>query len=175
MERFTMAENIDVHIVAALTGSDEEKHAAWEREMLRRFVAQWRQHEADVEARRVFEEEAAAVRREGAARLANLISWLEPYVDGTMGEVSAAMAAAYARAVMGMGALYRGVPRAPVALPVLLEPVVAPVAGGEEEERAAVAAAAELRALVVGQLAVTRERMALAAGGGSRGGSGVPD
>lgn len=164
-----MEENIDVHIVAMLVGDEAERRAAWELEQRRRLVAQWREHEADVAARRVFEEQAARVRDECAARLAAQVEWLEPYVDGTMGEVSAGMAAAYTRAVGQLAGLYGlGRPRRPVTgLPVVPEPPVpVAVAGVEEERVAVVAAAAELRAVVVAELAGVRGRMLQLEAGG---------
>ena len=159
-----MAENNDVHIVEALTGSEARRRAAWELEQVRRLVAQQRAHEADVEARRVFEVEAAAVRRESAARLAALIEWLEPWVDGTNGDVTASMAAVYVQAVTRLDGLYRGVRRPVTPLPVLPEPPVPVVPDVEAERVAAVEAAAVLRAVVGEQLAATRRRMVEAGG-----------
>jgi len=149
-----MSECDDVHIVTATVTAREE----WEREQLRRLLDAQRRATLDLEARDRYEEQQRRVREAVAARLMTLLESLEPYVDGTMGEVPAGLAAVYVRAAGQLAALYGAAvrPRPAAALPVWPEP--AEETGGEERAREAAAVA---RAAVAEQLERVRERLAL--------------
>lgn len=158
-----MSEDNDVHIVLAAAGySDPDPaavRAAWERWHATGLLEQQRRHEAELAARDRFEAAADEVRLKCAEKLAAQIEWLEPYVDGTQGEVTAGMAAAYTKAVTALAALF-GVSRG--RRPVTGRPVVAePVAVAVEAEAVAaeVTAAVEARAAVAAQLARVRRDM----------------
>lgn len=152
-------ESNDVHIVLDPQQLPEARRAAWEAEQQRRVLDAQVRAMGDLAARDSFEAEAEQVRRECAARYAGLIQWLEPYVDGTMGEVTVGLAAVYRQSVRDLASLYglqRG--RRPVAsLPVLPEPEA--VAGAAErvvvEQRAVVERVASVR----DQLSSVREKM----------------
>jgi hypothetical protein len=151
----------DVHIVLG-AGDPVLARAAWETEQLRRLADAQRRHLRDLEARDGYEEQQQRVREACAARYMSLIEWLEPYVDGTMGEATAGMAAVYSRTVASLAALYGGGRplRAPTPPPVWPEPEK-PDAGSVEAVRVAATVAA--RAAVSEQLGAVKRKM-LAAG-----------
>lgn len=156
-----MGESNDVHIVTG-GGDQAAARAAWESEQLRRLLDAQRRHEADLAARDGYEEQQQRVREACAARYMGLIEWLEPYVDGTMGEATAGMAAVYGRAIQSLAALY-GLGRPPrqvTAAPSWPEPPKP----DESSDRVAVAAATvAVRAAVTEQLGAVKRKM-LAAG-----------
>lgn len=120
---------IDVHIA----------RARWE-EMRDSDVLTARQRLEDAAVRgERLSVEGVAVRGEVTKRLVVLLDALEPYVDGTMGEVTASLAAVYVSAVKALGNVYGlGGPRQ---LRVVVPPLpVAPpevVVSSEEEVLAA--------------------------------------
>src|SRR5262245_3221930 len=101
-----MGESNDVHIVATGDGDTAAKREAWEREQARRLLDAQRRGQRDLEARDRYEEQQRRVREAVAARLMTLLESLEPYVDGTMGEIPAGLAAVYVRAAGQLAALY---------------------------------------------------------------------
>lgn len=157
-----MTDNNDVHIVS---GDRAAVRAAWEAEAARRFADQQLRHVRDLAARDGYEEKQSLVRDQVGARLINVLEWLEPYVDGTMGEVTAGLAAVYVRAAGQLAALYNvaGRPRPVTPAPVWPEPEA--VEGDDQREALRVEATTAARAAVSGQLAAVRERLQLAAGG----------
>ena len=146
----------DVHIVLDPAAEPATRRKAYEAEMARRLLDDQKRHLADLAASDSFEQERDQVRRECAARYASLITHLEPYVDGTMGEVTAGLAAVYVAAVRQLGALYQSPGRRlPVASrPVLPEP--AAVLSDEESAAAVAVAVEEKRVAVREQLLVAR-------------------
>lgn len=167
-----MAESNDVHIVTG-GGDPEQARAAWEQEQTRRLLDAQHRNSLDLAARDGYEEQQQRVREACSARYMSLIEWLEPYVDGTMGEATAGMAAVYSRTVGSLAALWGvGRPlRAATPLPVWPEPPPVEADGGEA---AAVAATVALRAAVGGQLVKVRRKMLGPAAGGGVAGDAEP-
>lgn len=99
------------------------------------------------------------VRLKATEKLSGLLDALDPYVDGTMGDVTAGMADVYVKAVKALASLYavQRPPRVPVSPPPEPEPPV--VEATEDAEVAKRAALEELRAEGMRQLRATRERM----------------
>lgn len=137
-----MAENTDVHIAAAVA-----KRREWEGLRDALIEESRRRHSADITARDELESQAKAVRLEVTGRLGRLLETLEPYVDGTMGEVTVGLAAVYVKALHELAALYRvagpqrpltarlAVPEPPeVVDPVAQEAVMVEAAVGRREE-----------------------------------------
>lgn len=123
------------------------------------------QRRREVARRELVEEKGDRLRVELSAKLVSLIESLDPYVDSTMGEPSAAMVAVYVRAVHELGALYQL--QRPPRTPVLLLPVPEPEPVVSEAVRGAVAAeaVAVLRGRVLLQLEEARGALAVARGG----------
>lgn len=100
------------------------------------------------------------VRLKATEKLSGLLDALDPYVDGTMGDVTAGMADVYVKAVKALASLYavQRPPRVPVSPPPEPEPPVVAVddAAAEEVKRLALE---ELRAEGMRQLAAVRQRM----------------
>lgn len=100
------------------------------------------------------------VRLKATEKLSGLLDALDPYVDGTMGDVSSGMADVYVKAVKALASLYAvgRPPRVPVLPPPLPEPPVVSVddAAAEVAKRAALE---ELRAEGMRQLASVRTRL----------------
>lgn len=145
---------------AVVGGDAVAVRLAWEREQVRRLVDQQRRAEEDLAARDRAEARAEEVLGECERRLRLLLDSLEPYVDGTAGELTAGMAAVYERAVGRLAELAARVAwkRRPVTpLPVWPEPV----RPGDGVDEVRVVEAMEVsRAVVAGQLAEVRERLA---------------
>jgi hypothetical protein len=153
-----------VHIVVGVAVGDEEKLAAL---ALRREWEAWRdarereleaRYRADVAARDALEAAAVEVRLRLTEKLGGLLEALEPYVDGTMGEVTAAMASVYVKAVHETASLYPVARTRPVGVaPMRVEPPVVEDPLLVEERRVAAVAAAREEILV--SLAAVRGRM----------------
>lgn len=129
----------------------------WEAQQLADIAESRRRHEQDMRRQDALEAAGDKLRGELATKLVGLLEALDPYVDGTMGDVSAAMASVYVKAAHELAGLYgltrQG--RRPVEGLPLPEPPV-PEVVGHEEQRAAVEL---LRAAGLGQLAAVRDRM----------------
>lgn len=99
------------------------------------------------------------VRLKATEKLSSLLDALDPYVDGTMGDVSSGMADVYVKAVKALASLYavQRPPRVPVVPPPLPEPPV--VESAQDTEAVKRLAVEELRAEGMRQLRATRERM----------------
>lgn len=118
-----------------------------------------RRHEAELRRRDEVEQRAHGLRDELGQRLAALMENMEPYVDGTMGEVTASMASVYVRAAHELAGLYELTrvrrpltPRLPVPEPEAVPDEVAVAA-----ER--VAAMREAREAGLRQLEAVRVKM----------------
>ena len=150
-----------MHIVeAAMSDEDAARiRLQWEAEQLRLQEEQRQRHSDELAQRDAFERIGWATREHLTQKLAALIESLDPYVDGTMGEVTAGMVSVYVKTVHELGALY-GLqkPLRPVTpLPVTPEP---PAVLGHEEEQARQRVAVEA-AVAAGkrQLADVKRRM----------------
>lgn len=131
----------------------------WERQQAELIADSHRRHEAELRRRDEVEQRAHGLRDELGQRLAALMENMEPYVDGTMGEVTASMASVYVRAAHELAGLY-GLTRTPRQLTPRL-PVPEPVAVKGEEVVAAERVAAMVAAREAGlrQLAAVRLKM----------------
>lgn len=141
-----------------------EKDAAlvrreWERQQAAFVEDSHRRHEAELRRRDEVEQRAHGLRDELGQRLAALMENMEPYVDGTMGEVTASMASVYVRAAHELGALY-GLTRTPRQLTPRL-PVPEPEAVEDEAAVSAERVAAMVAAREAGlrQLEAVRLKM----------------
>lgn len=123
----------------------------WEQQQAALIADSHRRHEAELRRRDEVEQRAHGLRAELGQRLAALMENMEPYVDGTMGEVTASMASVYVRAAHELGALY-GLTRTPRQLTPRL-PVPEPVAVKDE----AVVSAERVAAMVVAREAGLRQ------------------
>jgi hypothetical protein len=131
----------------------------WEAQQLAAVIESRQRYRADLKRRDELEAKADQLRGELGSRLIKLMEDLDPYVDGTMGEITAAMAGVYLKAARELASLYE-LTRAqrPVVSPLPL-PEPPPVADpGDEVERRRVAVEAA-RAEGLRQLAVVREKM----------------
>lgn len=139
----------------------------WEAHQAALIAEQQRRHDADMKRLDTFEAVSWEMRIKLTEKLSALLDSLEPYVDGTMGEVTAGMASVYVKAVHEMATLYQATkPLRPVVpAPVLPEPAV--VESEEEKQRATRAAVAALRAQARDQLSAVKAKM-IEAGGPSR-------
>lgn len=150
-------ESNDVHIV---TGPDAAAaYEAYTREQARRLVDQQLRHLRETAALSAADEKRELVRDEVGRKMLQALEWLEPYVDGSMGEVTAGLAAVYMRGLKDLASLYGAQhrPRLPVAAPPL--PVVEPVAAAEEVRRQVEASSAAARDAVRGQLEAVRSKL----------------
>lgn len=131
----------------------------WEQQQAALIAESHRRHEAELRRRDEVEQRAHGLRDELGQRLAALMENMEPYVDGTMGEVTASMASVYVRAAHELGALY-GLTRSPRALTARL-PVPEPEAVKDEAAVTAerVAAMAAAREAGLRQLEAVRVKM----------------
>lgn len=131
----------------------------WERQQAAEIAESRQRHEAELRRRDEVEAKGHGLRDELGQRLAALMENLEPYVDGTMGDVSASMVSVYVKAAHELAALYgltrpgRALtPRLPLPEP---EPVVDEVVVAAERAAAMV----EARAAGLRQLEAVKERM----------------
>lgn len=149
--------------------SEEADRAALE---LRREWEQWRdardreleqRYRAEISERDRVEAAATELRVKLTEDLGELLEALKPYVDGTMGEVTAAMSSVYVKAAHEMASWW-GLTRAPrpvTAAPVRPEPPL--VEDPELVEERRVAAVSAARDEILGQLDAVRRRMLPAA------------
>lgn len=131
-----------------MTGHSQDEAAAlrreWEEELQRRATDAQRRHLADLGQRDAYEGIAWKTRGFLSEKLVTLIEALEPYTDGTQGEVNASLVAVYTKALHELGALYslQKPLRAVTPPPVLPEPVaVVSLDEGQRQLRVAVEAA----------------------------------
>jgi hypothetical protein len=140
-------------------GDAVEVRREWERQQAALIADSHRRHEAELRRRDEVEQRAHGLRDELGQRLAALMENMEPYVDGTMGEVTASMASVYVRVAHELAGLYE-LTRAPRKLTPRL-PVPEPEAVKDEAtvtaERAAAMAAA--REAGLRQLEAVRVKM----------------
>lgn len=131
----------------------------WEAAQAARVADQQRRHEADMARLDAFEAVSWEMRIKLTEKLSALLESLEPYVDGTMGEVTAGMAAVYVKAAHEMATLYQATRplRAPVAAPVLPEPEL--VQSSEQAEKVRREAVSALRAAAAAQLSSVKAKM----------------
>jgi len=151
-----MSNETDVHIVQAAAVRRE-----WERQQAEEVAESRARYRAEVVSRDVVEAAAVEVRVELTRRLGGLLDSLEPYVDGTMGEVTVGLASVYVKACDELGKLY-GLTRPPRKLTAPLplpEPPLVVDPSLEVEQRAA--AAAVLRAEGLRQLEARRRKLEL--------------
>lgn len=78
----------------------------WEQQQAALIADSHRRHEAELRRRDEVEQRAHGLRDDLGKRLAALMENMEPYVDGTMGEVTASMASVYVRAAHELAGLY---------------------------------------------------------------------
>jgi len=135
---------------------------------LRREWEQWKaardaetelRHHAETVARDRFEAAGTETRIKLTEELGELLEALKPYVDGTMGEVTAAMVSVYVKAaheMAGLWGLHRPL-RDPVALPVRPEPPAVEDPVAVEARRVEAVAAARDEILV--QLSAVKAKM----------------
>lgn len=131
-----------------MTSNSQEEAAAlrreWEAELQRRATDAQRRHLADLGQRDAYESIAWSTRGFLTERLSGLITSLEPYTDGTKGEINGSLVAVYVKALHELGALYglQKPPRAITPPPVLPEPeAVVSLDEGQRQLRVAVEAA----------------------------------
>lgn len=131
-----------------MTGISQDEAAAlrraWEEELQRRATDAQRRHLADLGQRDAYEGIAWQTRGFLSEKLGALITSLEPYTDGTQGDVNASLVAVYVKALHELGALYglQKPLRAVTAAPVLPEPEAAvSLDEGQQQLRVAVEAA----------------------------------
>lgn len=135
---------------------------------LRREWEQWRaardseldaRHRAEMDARDRFEAAGTETRIKLTEELGELLESLRPYVDGTMGEVTAAMASVYVKAAHEIAVLWSltRAPRPPVAAVVLPEPPAVEDPSAVEARR--VEAVASAREEILSQLVAVKAKM----------------
>lgn len=143
-----------------MTGDDavrlRQEWEAWQRQ---RELEQEQRHAAETRQRDAYEAAAWQTRLLLTEKLSTLLDTLEPYVDGTMGEVTAAMSSVYAKAAHELAALYglHRPLREPTPAVMKAEPPVAvdPVVEAARRVEATAAAKDE----VLAQLEVVQRRM----------------
>lgn len=135
----------------------------WEAWKAQQDASQEAQHRADVAERARFEAAAVEMRLKLTGELAELLESMKPYVDGTMGEVTAAMVSVYVKTAHEMASWW-GLTRAgrPVTpLPLRVEPPMVEDPSAVEARRVEAVAVARDEILV--QLAGVRAKMITAA------------
>ena len=138
----------------------------WELQQAAEIAESRERHAAELRRRDEVEAKAHALRDELGQRLAALMESLEPYVDGTMGEVSASMASVYVKTAHELAGLYELTRPRRALTPRLPLPEPDPVPDEGVVEAGRVAAMVEARAAGLRQLEAVRERM-LPSGGAS--------
>lgn len=116
-------------------------------------------HRVEVERRDRFEAAGSEMRVKLTEELGELLEALKPYVDGTMGEVTAAMVSVYVKAAHEMASwwgLTRPL-REPVAAPVRPEPPMVEDPSAVEARRVEAVAAA--RDQILAQLVAVKAKM----------------
>lgn len=137
----------------------------WEQLQAEEIADSRKRRATDLARLDAIEAKADVLRDELGARLAKLMEDLEPYVDGTMGEVTVGLVGMYVKAAHELAGLY-GLTRAPRAVTVAL-PLPEPEAVVDEATATAarVAAVAAARAEGLRQLEAVKLKMAQASGG----------
>lgn len=131
----------------------------WERLQALEVAESHRRRAVDLSRQDAVEAKGEVLRDELGSRLAKLMEDLEPYVDGTMGEVTVGMANVYLKAAHELAGLYnltRAARKVTVALPL---PEPEPVADEEAVVAQRVAAVAAARAEGLRQLEAVRLKM----------------
>src|SRR5687767_777900 len=132
----------------------------WEQQQAAEIADSRRRWLAEMERRDRLEEAADQLRGELGTKLVTLLESLDSYVDGTQGEVTAAMVSVYVKAVHELAMLY-GLTRSPRPLTVPLPlPEPEPVADAEGESRVRAAAVEAARAAGLAQLEAVKAKMA---------------
>lgn len=131
----------------------------WERQQAALVADSHRRHEAELRRRDEVEQRAHLLREELGQRLAALMENMEPYVDGTMGEVTASMASVYVRAAHELAGLYELTRAARKLTPRLPVPEPEPVKDAEAVSAERVAAMAAAREAGLRQLEAVRVKM----------------
>lgn len=131
----------------------------WEAQQAADIAESQRRFRDDVARRDKLEAEADQLRSELGTKLVTLMESLESYVDGTQGEVTAAMVSVYVKAAHELAMLY-GLTRSPrpVSSPLPL-PEPEAVLGHEEELSRRAAAVEAARAAGLAQLQAVKEKM----------------
>lgn len=135
----------------------------WEAWWRQRELEQEQRHAAELRQRDAYEAAGWQTRMLLTEKLSGLLDTLDPYVDGTMGEVTAAMASVYAKTAHELAALYglHRPLREPTPAVMKAEPPVAVDPAVEEARRVEATVAA--KEAVLGQLAAVAQRMLPAA------------
>jgi hypothetical protein len=142
--------------------SDEDAVALrreWEQQQADDIAESRRRYHAEMARRDRLEEAGEQLRGELGTKLVALMESLESYVDGTQGDVTAAMVSVYVKAAHELAMLYNLTRAArPVSLPLPLpEPDAVLDAASEGRQRAAAVEAA--RAAGLAQLEAVKEKM----------------
>jgi len=131
----------------------------WEQQQLDDIAESRQRHRAELARRDRLEDAAERLRTELGSKLVALMESLESYVDGTQGEVTAAMVSVYVKAAHELAMLYSLTRAArPVSLPLPL-PEPEPVVDAESESVQRAAAVEAARAAGLAQLEAVKERM----------------
>jgi len=132
----------------------------WEQQQVADIADSRRRWLAEMARRDRLEEAAEQLRGELGSKLVALMESLESYVDGTQGDVTAAMVSVYVKAAHELAMLY-GLTRTPrpVTAPLPL-PEPEPVVDAEGESRVRAAAVEAARAAGLAQLEAVRAKMA---------------
>ena len=131
----------------------------WEQQQAADIAESRRRYRDELKRRDELEAKATQLRDELGTKLVTLMENLESYVDGTQGDVTAAMVSVYVKAAHELAMLYQltRAPR-PLTLPLPLPEPEAVLSREEEQtrQRAAVEAA---RAAGLAQLLAVKEKM----------------
>jgi hypothetical protein len=131
----------------------------WEQLQAAAIEDSHRRNQLELQRRDDVEAKATQLRDELGVKLVALMENLESYVDGTQGEVTAAMVSVYVKAAHELAMLY-GLTRGPRPLTLPLPvPEPAAVLGHEEEQSRRVAAVEAARAAGLAQLEAVRLKM----------------
>lgn len=131
----------------------------WERIQAAEIAESRARRAAELQRLDAVEAKGEVLREELGARLAKLMEDLEPYVDGTMGEVTVGIVSVYLKAAHELAGLYN-LTRAPRKLTVALPlPEPEPVPDEVTAEAVRVAAVTAARAEGLKQLEAVRAKM----------------
>lgn len=131
----------------------------WEQQQEADIAESRRRYRNELQRRDELEAKATQLRDELGTKLVTLMENLESYVDGTQGDVTAAMVSVYVKAAHELAMLYQ-LTRAPRPLTVPLpEPEPEAVLSREEEQTRQRAAVEAARAAGLAQLLAVKEKM----------------
>lgn len=153
-----------MHIVWGAAAVSEPQDAValrreWEQWRAEQIADSHRRRAAELQRQDTVDAKADVLRDELGSRLAKLMEDLEPYVDGTMGEVTVGMVNVYVKAAHELAGLYN-LTRAPRKLTVALPlPEPAQVEDEATATAARVAAVTAARAEGLRQLEAVKEKM----------------